>query len=107
MAETKTGTVIIDVKSFTEFKDKITVTEKDEETGEEIEVEKDNTPKDEAVKIVVDGKPKTKTAKENSTNTKFEITGKGRLTIEVWVDGEWKKDVDMDLNSTQEITIKK
>ena len=38
------------------------------------------------------GKPKTKTAKENSTNTTFEITGKGTITIEVWIDDGWKKD---------------
>ena len=107
LAETKTGTVIVDVKSFTEYKDKITEIVEDKETGEKKEVEKDNTPKDVTVKIVVDGKPKTKTAKENSTNTKFDITGKGTITIQVWIDGEWKKDVDMDLNSTQEITIAK
>ena len=107
LAETKTGTVIIDVLSFTEYKDKITVTEKDEETGEEVEVEKENTPEDVEVKIVVDDKPKTQKVKENVTDAKFEITGKGRVTIEVWIDGEWKKDVDMDFESTQEITIKK
>ena len=108
LAETKTGTVIIDVLSFTGYKDKITVTEKDEETGEDVEVEKDNTPKDIEVKIVIgDGKNKTQKVKENETKAKFEITGKGIVTIEVWIDGEWKKDVDMNFETTQEITIKK
>jgi len=107
LAETKTATVIVDVKSFTGFEDKYTVTEKDPETGEDVEVEKENKPSNVEVKIVVDGKPKTQTVKENSTNAKFEITGKGNITIQLWIDGEWKKDVDMNLNSTQEITIKK
>jgi len=107
LAETKNGTVIIDVKSFTGYKDKITVTEKDEETGEEIEVEKDNTPEEIEVKIVVDGKPKTKKVKENVTDAKFEVTGKGIVTIQLWIDGEWIKDSDMNFESTQEITIKK
>ena len=107
LAETKTGTVIVDVKSFTGYKDKITVKEEDPETGEEVEVEKENTPKDVEVKLVVNDKPKTQTVKENATNAKFEITGKGIVTIELWIDGEWIKDSDMNFESTQEITIKK
>lgn len=105
LAETKTGTVIVDVKSFTGFKEGQTKKEKDEETGKEVEVE--IKPEDVEVKIVVDGKPKTQTVKENVTNAKFEITGKGIVTIEVWIDGEWIKDSDMNFETTQEITIKK
>jgi len=105
LAETKTGTVIIDVKSFTGFEEGKTKIEKDEETGEEVEVKVE--PKEVEVKIVVDGKPKSQKVKENDTNVKFEITGKGIVTIQLWIDGEWIKDSDMNFESTQEITIKK
>ena len=105
LAETKNGTVIVDVKSFTEFEEGKTKTEKDEETGEDIEVE--IKPEEVEVKIVVDGKPKSKKVKENVTDAKFEITGKGIVTIQLWIDGEWIKDSDMNFESTQEITIKK
>ena len=83
LAETKTGTVIVDVQSFTGFKEGQTKVEKDEETGEEVKV------------------------KENVKDAKFEITGKGIVTIELWIDGEWIKDSDMNFETTQEITIKK
>jgi len=105
LAETKNGTVIVDVKSFTGYQDGETKTDIDEETGEEIEVE--IKPEDVEVKIVVDGKPKTQKVKENVTDAKFEITGKGIVTIQLWIDGEWIKDSDMNFESTQEITIKK
>ena len=105
LAETKTGTVIVDVKSFTEFEEGKTKTEIDEETGEEVEVE--IKPEDIEVKIVVDGKPKSQKVKENVTDAKFEITGKGIVTIQLWIDGEWIKDSDMNFESTQELTIKK
>lgn len=105
LAETKNGTVIVDVKSFTGFEEGKTKTEKDEETGEDIEVKIE--PEDVEVKIVVDGKPKSQKVKENVTDAKFEITGKGIVTIQLWIDGEWIKDSDMNFESTQEITIKK
>ena len=105
LAETKTGTVIVDVKSFTGFKEGTTKKEKDEETGKEIEVKVE--PKEVEVKIIVDGKPKSQKVKENVTNAKFEITGKGIVTIQLWIDGEWIKDSDMNFESTQELTIKK
>ena len=110
LAETKTGTVIVDVKSFTGFEEGKTKTEKDEETGEDVEVE--IKPEDVEVQIVVvegeDKKPtKPQKTKENDTSLEFEITGKGRVRLQLWIDGAWIRDTDMDFESTQEITIKK
>jgi len=110
LAELKSGKVIIDVKSFTGFKDKITVTEEDEETGEEKEVEKENTPEEISFKVIVDGKQITtnnETVLENETAKEVEVKGKGTVEIEVWIDGAFKGPYSMNLNEKQEMTIKK
>lgn len=107
LAELKTGTLTIDVKALTGYEDKITVTEKDEETGEDVEVEKDNTPKDVTLRVTVDGEQVKKTkVKENSTAEKVNnISGKGTVEIKVYIDDTLYKTVNMDLNKTTEMSI--
>ena len=110
LVELKSGKIIIDVKSFTGFKDKIKVTEKDEETGEDIEVEKDNEPKEVSFKVTVDGEQITtnsETVLENVTNKEITINGKGKVEIKVWIDGALKGPYTMNLNEKQEMTISK
>ena len=64
LAELKNGTITINVKSLTGFKDKITTTD-----NEENEVEKENKPKDVTLRVTVDGEQVEKTSvKENVTN---------------------------------------
>lgn len=107
LVELKSGTVTINVKSLTGFKDTTTVTEKDEETGEEVEVEKENTPKDVTLRVTVDGEQvEKKKVKENSTSEKINnVSGKGTVEIKVYIDDTLKKTVNMDLNTTTEMTI--
>ena len=107
LVELKTGTVTINVKSLTGFKDKITVTEKDEETGEDVEVEKENTPKDVTLRVTVDGEQvKKSTVKENSTAVNVNnISGKGVVEIKVYIDDTLYKTVNMNLNETDKLTI--
>ena len=101
LVETKSGTISINVKSLTGFKDKTTTID-----DEGNEVEKENKPKDIKLKVLVDGKQvASRTVKENSTNEKVSVSGKGTVTIEVWLGEELKKTVDMDLNTTQELVI--
>ena len=86
---------------MTGFKDKTTTID-----DEGNEVEKENKPKDIKLKVLVDGKQvASRTVKENSTNEKVSVSGKGTVTIEVWLGEELKKTVDMDLNTTQELVI--
>ncbi|MCI8273978.1 MAG: Stk1 family PASTA domain-containing Ser/Thr kinase [Clostridia bacterium] len=102
LVETKSGKLYINVKSLTNYKDKIK--EKDEDGNE---VEKDNTPEDVTLKVVVDGKTTVanRSVKENSTREEVNVNGKGTITIEVWIEGELKKTVNMNLKETTEITI--
>ena len=43
--------------------------------------------------------------KENVTDQKVTVSGKGTVTIKVIIDGSTKRQVDMDLNSTSTLTI--
>ena len=104
LTETKNGTITINLKSLTGYKDKITETVKNED-GEEETVEKDNTPKDVKLRVTVDGEQvKNSTVKENSTQT-VNVSGKGTVQIKVYIDDTLVKTVDMNLNSTTEMTI--
>ena len=100
LVETKNGTVTINVKSLTGFED----TYKDTENGEE--VEKKNTPKDVTLKVTVDDKQvENSKVKENVTNKTVSVSGKGTITIEVWIDGSSKRTVEMDLNQITSMVI--
>ena len=104
LVETKEGTVIINVKSITGYKDKITVT--DDECNE---VEKENTPKDVSFKVTVNGEQKTRnneTVKENETAKKITFTGQGTVTITVTIDGITNS-YQMNLDETASMTIDK
>ena len=112
IAETKTGTVTINVKSITGYQDKIKkpVTEsvKGETTSTTIqkEVEVDNTPETIQLKVTVDGETVTdEKVKENVTDKQVSVSGKGNVTIKVYIDGILKKTVDMNLNNTDKLTI--
>ena len=112
IAETKTGTVTINVKSITGYQDKIKkpVTEsvKGETTSTTIqkEVEVDNTPNTIQLKVTVDGETVTdEKVKENVTDKQVSVSGKGNVTIKVYIDGILKKTVDMNLNNTDKLTI--
>ena len=101
LVETKSGKLYINVKEITGYKDKITEKDEDGKT-----VEKDNTPKN--VKLKVNSKDKTfadRTVKENSTKEEVSINGKGTITIEVWIDGDLKTTLNINLNETTEKTI--
>ena len=101
LAELKNGTITINVKSLTGFKDKITTTD-----DEENEVEKENKPKDVTLRVTVDGEQVEKTSvKENVTNKSINISGTGTVQIKVYIDDTLKKTVNMDLNKTDKLTI--
>ncbi len=102
LVEAKEGTIIINVKKLTDYKDKVIV--KDEEGNE---VEKDNTPKDVSFKVTVNGEQVTRdneTVKENNTEKKVTVKGKGKIEIKVIIDGKTST-YTMDLNSTNTMYI--
>ena len=103
LAELKTGTITIDVKELTGYKDKII--EIDEETGKE--VEKTNIPKDVTLRVTVDGEQVKKSkVKENSTAEKIDnISGKGVVEIKIYIDDTLCRTVNMDLNTTTEMLV--
>ena len=106
LPETKTGTVTINLKSLTGYKDTITETVEDEEGNKET-VEKPNTPKEVTLRVTVnDEQVKNIKVKENVTDQKVTVSGKGTITIKVYIDGTFiQPQVDMDLNSTSTLTI--
>ena len=102
LVETKNGTLTINVKEFTGYKDKITTKDED---GKEIE--KENTPKDVSFKVTVNGEQVTRnneTVKENVTAKTVEITGQGTVEIKVTIDGATKS-YKMDMNNTTSLSI--
>ena len=101
LVETKNGTVTINVKALTGFEDTYKETNEDGE-----EVEKKNTPKDVTLKVTVDDKQvENSKVKENVTNKTVSVSGKGTITIEVWIDGSSKRTVEMDLNKITSMVI--
>ena len=102
MAELKNGTVTINVKSLTGYKDKIV--EKDEDGNE---VEKDNTPKQVTLKVTVDGDTvENSKVKENVTDKIVKnISGTGTVQIKVYIDDTLKKTINMDLSKTTTLVI--
>ena len=101
LAELKNGTITINVKSLTGFKDKTTITNEDGE-----EEEKENKPKDVTLRVTVDGEQVEKTSvKENVTNKTINISGTGTVQIKVYIDDTLKKTVNMDLNKTDKLAI--
>ena len=111
------GTVIVNVQSFTGYKEP---TSTPAQTGENDEDNSNSTPtptptpvatpKNVTVKATIDGKEMSATCAENKTDLKFEFTGKSANTkISVSVDGSWiGKDYTMDLSKQdQSITITK
>ena len=105
LVELKTGKITINVKELTGFQDTYKETITNEETGESEVVEKENKPKDVKLKVTVDGKQvASRTVKENSTNEKVEVSGKGLITIEINLDGNIKT-VEMNLNEKTEMSI--
>ncbi len=104
LVETKEGTIIINVKAITGYKDKII--EKDDEGNE---IEKENTPKDVSFKVTVNGEQKTRnneTVKENETAKRITFTGQGTVTITVTIDGITNS-YQMNLDETASMTIDK
>ena len=102
LVETKNGTVTINVKSLTGYKDKIT--DKDEEGNE---IEKDNTPKDVSFKVTVNGEQITRnneTVKENETAKTVNVSGQGTIEIKVTIDGATTS-YTMDLDKTTSLSI--
>ena len=70
------------------------------------EVEVDNTPNTIQLKVTVDGETVTdEKVKENVTDKQVSVSGKGNVTIKVYIDGILKKTVDMNLNNTDKLTI--
>ena len=101
LVETKSGSVVVNVKALTGFKDKTTTT--DEEGKEE---EKENTPKEVELMVKVDNEQVEKVkVKENVTNKSINVSGKGTIEVKVYIDGSLKKTVDMNLNNTTTLTI--
>ena len=106
LAELKTGTLTIDVKSLIGFQDTYKETIKDE-NGKDVVVEKKNEPKDVTLRVTVDGEQVKKSkVKENATAEKItNISGKGIVEIKVYIDDTLYKTINMDLNKTTEMTI--
>lgn len=102
LVETKTGTVTINVKEITGYKDKITA--KDDDGNE---VEKDNEPKDVSFKVTVNGEQITRnneTVKENETAKTVNVSGQGNIQIKITIDGATTS-YTMDLDKTTTLSI--
>ncbi len=105
LTETKTGTVTINIKNILGFQDKVTVTTKDED-GNDVTEEKENKPKDVKLRVMVnDDQVEDTTVKENVTNKTVSVSGKGTITIKVYIDGNLKRQIDMNLNNTDKLAI--
>lgn len=104
LAELKTGTVTINVKSLTGFKDTY---EENTVTGEKETVKKENKAQDVTLKVTVDGEQVYKNSvKENNTAVKVDnVSGTGRVQIKVYIDDTLKRTVEMDLSNTTTMTI--
>ena len=101
LVESKSGTVTINVKSIQGFEDETTTTNED---GEEEIIT--NTPKDVTLRVTVnDEQVESTKVKENVTNKTVNVSGKGTITIKVYIDGSLKRQVDMNLNNTTQMTI--
>ena len=100
LVETKTGTVKLNVKSLTGYKDKTT-----NDDGEEVP----NTPKNVEIKVTVNGEQVYKEkVSEDKTNIEINnVSGKGTVEIKVYIDDTLTKTVSMDLNKTTSMTIDK
>ena len=103
LAELKTGTVTINVKSLTGFKD----TYENTVTGKKETVKKENKAQDVTLKVTVDGEQVYKNSvKENNTAVKVDnVSGTGRVQIKVYIDDTLKRTVEMDLSNTTTMTI--
>ena len=102
LVETKTGTVTINVKEITGYKDKIP--DKDDDGNE---VEKDNEPKDVSFKVTVNGEQITRnneTVKENETAKTVNVSGQGNIQIKITIDGATTS-YTMDLDKTTTLSI--
>lgn len=102
LVETKTGTVTINVKEITGYKDKIP--DKDDDGNE---VEKDNKPKDVSFKVTVNGEQITRnneTVKENETAKTVNVSGQGNIQIKITIDGATTS-YTMDLDKTTTLSI--
>lgn len=102
LVETKTGTVTINVKEITGYKDKITA--KDDDGNE---VEQDNKPKDVSFKVTVNGEQITRnneTVKENETAKTVNVSGQGNIQIKITIDGATTS-YTMDLDKTTTLSI--
>ena len=109
LAELKTGTVTINVKSITGFQDTYEETTKNNNTvaGSTETVKKENKAQDVTLKVTVDGEQVyKKSVKENNTAVKVDnVSGTGRVQIKVYIDDTLKRTVDMDLSKTTTMTI--
>lgn len=98
LAETKTGTVTINVKSLKGYTENKTTDEDGKETT--------TKPKDVELVVKVDDEQVEKvTVKENTVSKNVSVSGKGTITIKVYIDGNLKKTVDMNLDNTKSLTI--
>ena len=115
IAETKTGTVTINVKAITEYQDKIKkkVTEsvKGETTSttieKEVEVDNPVAPKAVSFVVYVNGDQITRnneTVMENETAKQITVSGQGTIEIKVVIDGKTITK-PMNLNNTDKLTI--
>ena len=100
LVETKTGTITIDVKSLTGYKDTTT-----NEDGEEV----NNKPEKVEIKVTVNGEQVYKEkVSEDKTDLKItNVSGKGTVEIKIYIDETLTKTVSMDLNKTTTMTINK
>ena len=109
LAELKTGTVTINVKSLTGFKDTYeeTTTNNNTVAGSTETVKKENKAQDVTLKVTVDGEQVYKNSvKENNTAVKVDnVSGTGRVQIKVYIDDTLKRTVEMDLSNTTTMTI--
>ncbi len=109
LAELKTGTVTINVKSLTGFKDTYEETITNTVTGKKETVKKENKAQDVSFKVSVNGKQITRngeTVKENETAKTVSVSGQGTIEIEIVIDGATKT-CTMDLDKTATKTIDK
>ena len=109
--EVKHGTVNINVSKLADYIkefEEVTEIQKDEETGEEIKVTKKVEKPAGNVKLVVtvdDIQVESKDVKKDAENVAVGVDGEGTVRVKVFIDGNLKKTVDMNLNSETSINI--
>ncbi len=97
IAQIKTGTVTINVKSITGYEESKDTTN---------EVDNDKSPKNVKLRVTVnDEQVEEKSVSEAYTSQKISVQGIGTVTVKVYIDGNLKRTEQFNLNEKDKLTI--